>query len=196
MARGKHAASAANRKYEASIEHLDRVTNELVDAKARARQFEADHRRLPVVEAELTRQRALNEQGTADRVVELEAEIERLHELLDDRNAYLLSVKRHWERLSDMFIDDLKAKGASGIEAIESLLAVLDPEKPMTYVSTMNSKKLGTVGVQRIQRARGLRSPDPNAHSGDQAAFGPNYERGTPGLAKAYPIDDDPDESI
>lgn len=65
MARGKHAVAAATRRYEASIDHIDRLTTELVEAKTRARRFEADARRLPVVERELRRQKGFAERGSS-----------------------------------------------------------------------------------------------------------------------------------
>jgi hypothetical protein len=51
MARGKEAVQASARRLEAAYAHIDRLTEELVDAKLRARDAEARARRLEGIEA-------------------------------------------------------------------------------------------------------------------------------------------------
>lgn len=53
MAKGKQAAVAAQRRYEAAVEHIDRLTSELAEAKMRARSAEARAQRLEGVEKHL-----------------------------------------------------------------------------------------------------------------------------------------------
>jgi hypothetical protein len=71
MARGKQGAQAAQRRAEAAHEVIDRLTDQLVDAKTRARRYEAAAIRLPAVEGELARLKLLLDAETSDR---LEAE--------------------------------------------------------------------------------------------------------------------------
>lgn len=90
MARGKQAAKAANRRTEAAHDHIDRLTDQLVEAKARARRFEADASRLPAVEVELARVRRLADEGTSDALVRAQAAVvEARREVEDFRRAVI-----------------------------------------------------------------------------------------------------------
>lgn len=68
MAKGKKAAGAAIRRAEAAHEHIDRLTEQLMDAKSRARQYEAAAIELPAVRAELGRLRSQLAEATSDAV--------------------------------------------------------------------------------------------------------------------------------
>lgn len=53
MAKGKQAALSAQRRYESAVEHIDRLTTELVDAKQRARDLRDTAARVPAMEARM-----------------------------------------------------------------------------------------------------------------------------------------------
>lgn len=53
MAKGKEAVAAARRRYEASIEHIDRLTSELTEAKVRAKMSETDAAKVPHLQQQL-----------------------------------------------------------------------------------------------------------------------------------------------
>lgn len=53
MAKGKQAALSVQRRYEAAVEHIDRLTTELVDAKQRARDLRDTAARVPAMEARM-----------------------------------------------------------------------------------------------------------------------------------------------
>lgn len=96
MAKGKQAIKSANRRYEASLQHIDRLTSELVDAKARARQFEREATRATVLDGELARLRIQLDENTNDRLDEQrdlhEAQIADVTERLDGLAFLLRSV--------------------------------------------------------------------------------------------------------
>lgn len=91
MARGKQAALSATRRAEAAHEVIDRLTDQLAEAKRRAREHEAASVRLPVALAEIDRLRTQNEQGTSD---SLEAERSRRDAAIADRDERLLALAR------------------------------------------------------------------------------------------------------
>lgn len=65
MAKGKQAALAAQRRLEATQDHVDRLTDQLADAKLRARQFEKDAGKVPALLDEIARLRADVELGSS-----------------------------------------------------------------------------------------------------------------------------------
>lgn len=71
MAKGKHGAAAAQRRAEAAHEHIDRLTDQLVEVKTRARRYESDAMRVPALEAEIRRLREQVQDGSSN---ELERE--------------------------------------------------------------------------------------------------------------------------
>lgn len=73
MAKGKEALKSANRRYEAAVEHIDRLTDELAEAKARARLFEREATRAKVLDAEMGRLKEQLDAGTNDRLEQLQA---------------------------------------------------------------------------------------------------------------------------
>lgn len=88
MAKGKHAAAAAIRRAEAAHEHIDRLTNQLAEAKMRARAIEAEANRVPSLVAEVARLQGLAEQATSDRLVyEQEQAQRREAKLTEQRDA-------------------------------------------------------------------------------------------------------------
>lgn len=66
MARGKQSALAAARRADAAHEHIDRLTDQLVEAKARARRHETAAERLPMLETEVARLRRQTAEGSSD----------------------------------------------------------------------------------------------------------------------------------
>lgn len=77
MTKGKQAARAANRRLEATQDHVDRLTEQLTEAKMRARLVEGQAARLPAVEAELQKVRIQLESTTS-------SELEKCRAALDD----------------------------------------------------------------------------------------------------------------
>lgn len=80
MAKGKEAAAAARRRYEAAIEHLDRVTSEVVELKLRTKACETDAARVPGLLKQIEHMQALIDTGSSD-------ELERLRVVTDKRIA-------------------------------------------------------------------------------------------------------------
>lgn len=88
MARGKQAARSATRRAEAAHEHIDRLTSELVEAKFRARQTEAEAGRVPGLVALVAQLEQRLEAATS-------VEVERLRSRLEaeaERNEKLRSL--------------------------------------------------------------------------------------------------------
>lgn len=105
MAKGKQAALAAQRRYEAAVEHINRLTDELVDAKRRARDFEDAAVRLPSVLEEVARLRRQNAEGSSDALERTQAraserEAELLGRLRDLGQLMLATLDRHDARMS------------------------------------------------------------------------------------------------
>lgn len=99
MAKGKEAATSARRQLEAASAHLDRVTTQLVEAKERARRFEAAALRVPGLESEVARLRADLEASDGPherRVRELMLE---LSEMRRDHAANVAKLRRYFGRL-------------------------------------------------------------------------------------------------
>ncbi len=68
MARGKQAAKAANRRLEATQDHVDRLTDQLAEAKLRARQCEKAAGQVPGLLDEIARLRADVQSGSSAEV--------------------------------------------------------------------------------------------------------------------------------
>lgn len=118
MARGKHAARAATQRYEAANEHIDRLTGNLVDAKARARDNEAAARRLPQVEAELNR---LREQVALESYDAVRAAEDRLEAMRVERDAIALRLAETTEKHSE-FMRKIREAWPSGIAGFNEFL--------------------------------------------------------------------------
>lgn len=103
--RGKQASSAANRRYEASISHIDRLTSELVEAKVRARQYEKAAVELPGVHQELERLRQQLIDGTSD-LVEKERTLHR-KQIVEITNDYQ-ELRELFERISRRMPKDVE----------------------------------------------------------------------------------------
>lgn len=153
MAKGKHAASANKRRAEAAHEHIDRLTEQLLDAKARARQFESDHERLPVVEEALRVALAERDQAASPEVERLTELVGRLQQDLDAAQAKTKHISTLWERA----VDRLHKTGDSRAQFLEELweLTLEDPEAEVpAMVENRAQARLGAVATRRIQRAR------------------------------------------
>jgi DNA repair exonuclease SbcCD ATPase subunit len=75
MARGKNAARSNVRRADAMAEHIDRLTDQLAEAKAKARRFESDARELPSCRLELARLRAQLNAETSDELERVRARL-------------------------------------------------------------------------------------------------------------------------
>jgi hypothetical protein len=79
MARGKQAASAAIRRLEMAMEHIDRLTEQLAEAKIRVKSVEKEAARVPGMERELTELRGV---VAGEHEHRLKAEVEDLRDRL------------------------------------------------------------------------------------------------------------------
>lgn len=157
MARGKQAAKSARRRLDASHDHIDRLTDQLVEAKTRARQHEAAAVRLPAVEKELARVRQQVEEVTSGRVAQLEAALSEADAERNAALAYVDEVRQNWERVMDAVESRLDG---TYVERLQQLLAVVG-DVPDGKVPTVRD---GVDGVARrdpkaakaIMRARRL----------------------------------------
>lgn len=108
MAKGKHAVTAANRRYEAAVEHIDRITNELVEAKARARRHQRDAERVPGLEAEIERLHALCDANTSD-------QLERTRKAAEER---VMDAKRDVLMLVEMLTRIIHRADGCGVKVL------------------------------------------------------------------------------
>lgn len=103
MAKGKKAAGAAIRRADAAHEHIDRLTDQLTEAKMRARLMEAEANRVAPLVAEVARLQGLAEQATSDRLVyEQEQSQRREARLVEQRDAAINCLADVVRRVSDV----------------------------------------------------------------------------------------------
>ena len=132
MARGKQAVAAARGRYESAVEHIDRLTTELADAKIRARLVEKQAARVPDLERRVAE---LTAQVGADTPKQLRIEIEAHERTRAAAEALRLDaadslrkfgVLRDWI-LANVTFDNAKARNRLKIEA---LLDVMEGREP------------------------------------------------------------------
>lgn len=129
MAKGKHAVTAANRRYEAAVEHIDRITNELVEAKARARRHQRDAERVPGLEAEIARLHALCDANTSDQLERTRAAAE--DRVTDAKRDILMLVEmltRIIHRADDQGVRVLSVDDQDAIQRLGYTTEVLQPD--------------------------------------------------------------------
>lgn len=90
--RGKEGLAAHRARLNAAHEHIDRLTDELVEAKLRARRYEAAALRVPGLDAEVARLRVQTDEGTSDKLERQREAHERRELVLEDRLARLSEV--------------------------------------------------------------------------------------------------------
>ena len=160
MARGKHSSAAALRRAEAAHEHIDRLTDQLVEAKARAREHEHAANRLPSVEKALAAAVQDRDSGTSPRIKELEAQVYRLQK---ERNAALEKFRvgqGRWESALEALVDCSNDFPLEVLEKIMKAMHGVAQDEEFTCsmgVSESSAKKLGVEAVRKIQQARGIR---------------------------------------
>lgn len=120
MAKGKHAAAAARGRYESAVEHIDRLTTELAEAKLRARMVEREAAQVPALKSQIEALRADVASGSSNRVRLLERE---LAEARDDQRGIAIA---------DWFVEfirrDEKITGES-TDALRRLIGGLGAER-------------------------------------------------------------------
>lgn len=164
MARGKHAAHSARQRHEAAMEHLDRLTEQLADAKLRARQYEDAARRLPGLVAEIERLRSDRDAAVSPEVLELRSLLDRANHELGIAGERYFKLQDAHERLCRHFLcgsADLRAVSDRSDIANrqEELVRITGPE-PLEITTTvgMHPKEgLDAEAVRRIQAARRIR---------------------------------------
>lgn len=159
MAKGKHATKSANRRQSAERDHIDRLTDQLVEAKARARRYEADAMRLPSVEAELRKVRAERDAGASPEAERLTAMVQKMQGERDTAVDDYRSLQKKWERFLERYMDTQDGTGTEKMEALAPLLGE-DGDLGFTLLTEIATRRglLGPEAVRRIQRARGIRS--------------------------------------
>lgn len=162
MAKGKHAASAAKRRLDAANEHTDRLTDQLAELKIRLRAAEKEAARSAVLEEALADARRQIEESSYPEVDRLNEMLRHQQERAAAAEAEQGRIKDLWERAADNIIDFLEANGMKvGPQKIETLLALINPEKIGVLVDGPHQTKLGQShgleAVRRVQRASGYR---------------------------------------
>lgn len=165
MAKGKHATASANRRLEAAQDHIDRLTDQLAEAKRRARQVEAQASQVPKL-----RQRIRDlEEDNAPIIQELTSwwkNGRKAWASMHDRITYL-----HTTILLDYFKVVADMYGMTRVETIEWMTR----KYPDLYSEDGTSKRIQGGGpwamdprqrrlsdeaVRRIQQKNGLRHAD------------------------------------
>jgi hypothetical protein len=163
MARGKHATRSTLRANAAAIEHIDRLTDQVTDAKMRARQHEASTREVVALRARVAElQRQVKEESSP--------EVEHLRSLLADAEgerdaclAYVATVNDLWQKMLDRY---LAAVGKDHrLDALQEMLAIasgFEPGEREIVVTADIRHRFGhdKVAASRIMRARRLISPE------------------------------------
>lgn len=160
MAKGKHAASAHKRRAEAAHEHIDRLTDELVMAKERARRYEADHELVPVLQEALRVAKADLEACTSPELARLRELNERLRAERDQAIADKKDIREKWERATNK----LKAAGDPRADFLLELFHLIQPEDDEPVGAIVDNRaqlKFDAKGVRRIQRAQRARFKPP-----------------------------------
>lgn len=169
MAKGKYAARAAKHQTEAQYQHIDRLTDQLAEAKIRARQYERDAALVPHLRK---------------RLEELEYKLDNdvvVQEILDKALAYRKALERAFEKnrglqqaICEASGDLLRATNATTVDFAEyigrrwpGLIMEHSDTEHYTTRWGVPRKPLSEEAVKRLQRARGLRAITPD---GDDAA--------------------------
>lgn len=179
MARGREALQAANRRLEAAQSHIDRLTDELVDAKMRARTAESEMARLQGIE-KLLPQASQRNDAMLEQMVQANARWERVAKA-DQRRRM-----EGFKQLVFKVIDDIGIPGLPS-ESIADRLDLLQTRYPKVLSALLaediKSKKsnwrpasptrpaeLKRDGedLRRFQRALGLRAHSDNLTGEDR----------------------------
>lgn len=99
MTRGKHASRSIKRANEAAVSHIDRLTDQLAEAKIKARQYHAAAVRLPALEVELKRLRDIADGVQSPAQDEVHALRSALHQQREDNKADLAMLRKYVARL-------------------------------------------------------------------------------------------------
>jgi hypothetical protein len=166
MARGKHSAQAAIRRAEAAHEHIDRLTEQLVEAKIRARRHEAAAVRLPAVEEELRRVTRQRDEGTSPEVQRLAGMLDHARAERDRCEEKARSATADIRKLMDWFVASFPGTSTEAMEEMFKVVGISDGTNA-TILWNEHERKLGAEGIQRVQRARGDRSRPHDAATPD-----------------------------
>jgi len=163
MARGKHSAQAAIRRAEAAHEHIDRLTEQLVEAKIRARRHEAAAVRLPAVEDELRRVTRQRDEGTSPEVQRLAGMLGHVRAERDWAQEKARRATSDVRKLMDWFVASFPGTSTEAMEEMFKVIGVGDA----TILWNEHERKLGAEGIRHVQRARGDRSRPHDAAAPD-----------------------------
>lgn len=160
MARGKEGMEALRRRYEAAMEHLDRLTEQLADEKIRRKEAEARAARLEGIDAMWKDAEIHNDQM-------LKEALDELHEQdvwMADHNK---KVRAAFKEIRDRLLRDLKVPSDIGIDRVEflvkrypALMALFirgEPRVNARYNRGPGDRKLNDDQLRRFQRLRGER---------------------------------------
>lgn len=162
MAKGKEALAAANRRYQAAVQHIDRLTSELAEAKIRAKEAEKLAVKVPHLEERL--QVAEEKLATDSVVAELYDRVElclaRLKEWKehDERlKSSTLTLLRDYARLTQMTTPELVEFAVRRIPQFFRDGSAISDGKPFRRHMPAG---LSDDAVRRLQKLRGERGID------------------------------------
>lgn len=161
MAKGKHAAASANRRLEAAQEHIDRLTDQLAEAKLRARMVERQADRVPRLEEQVRElQRRLDDDDIAREFIDFAWELkesERL--LLEYVQAFrdgVLKLLRDRRIIATMTIHELIEYASKRHPKVFSD-PLKDGERARLGGEQKTMRGLSEAAVTRLQEAQGKR---------------------------------------
>jgi hypothetical protein len=125
--KGKHSAAAANRRLGATQDHVDRLTEQLVEQKIKARRYEQDALRLPAVERECARLRQQVGEGVSDALLRERARQEKIRAgFIDDLGelyvvfrSILKDIEGHLTTPERVVLDRIFGAGTSWLDEVD-----------------------------------------------------------------------------
>lgn len=157
MAKGKQAALAANRRYEAAVEHIDRLTTELTEAKLRARQHEGATREVAHLRIEVDRLRGQIADDTSDRLADVESRLAEVTSERDELASFVASLRRKWEKALDYLMTTMPGAAATDrMGALAELFADVDPAGTRVRSSDVHPSASDDIAI-KIMRAKAAR---------------------------------------
>lgn len=169
MAKGKQAVAAANRRLEAAQDHIDRLTEQLTEAKLRARQVEAQASQVPALKKRIAK------------LEEPDPVVTRIAEWWDTIEKDWLDINKELNRwksiVADYILVDCQERGLTGVEYVEYLSRrypdLFRPDGQQDAISkgapwrrSKVERRLPEEAVRRLQMARGERHADVTDNAG------------------------------
>lgn len=155
MARGKQAVRSANRRVDAVNSHVDRLTDRLADAKAKADRYEKDAHRVPHLLAENARLKAQIEANVYSEVERLKEQVETLREEHETAIIHVANREEQFRRIVKRLHEMANAGTPGGTEGWTFVLNLMtDHTGVIIDLENDSAKKLPEVARARIAQAR------------------------------------------